>query len=119
MRRLPCGINPDSKPTGHGCEECLVAGGWWLNLRRCAECGHIGCCDSSPGRHAAKHAAETGHPIVASFEPLQGWFYNYVTGKVFRAVRLLSPRWHPEHQPVPGPEGRVPQNWESLLHDVA
>jgi Zn-finger in ubiquitin-hydrolases and other protein len=119
MKKLPRGINPNSQPTGNGCEECLTTDGWWLHLRRCAECGYIGCCDTSPGQHAAKHAAETGHPIVASFEPLQGWFYDYATGRVFRAVRLLSPRSRPEHQSAPGPEGKVPENWESLLHDVA
>jgi hypothetical protein len=62
--------------------------------------------------------AEFGHPVVASFEPLQGWFYDYEKRKVFRGYRLASPRSHPEGQPAPGPEGRVPRNWESLLHDV-
>jgi hypothetical protein len=49
------GINPDVPPSGQGCAECLAAGGWWLHLRRCAECGHVGCCDSSPSQHASKH----------------------------------------------------------------
>jgi hypothetical protein len=119
MRKLPQGINPQSKASAIGCEECIASGGWWLHLRRCAECGHIGCCNSSPGQHAAKHAAKSNHPIVASFEPLQGWFYDYETGRVFRAIKLLSPRSHPENQPAPGPEGKVPENWESLLHDIA
>ena len=119
MRRLPRGVNLESKPNAEGCEECLATGGWWLHLRRCAECGHIGCCDSSPSQHAQKHAIETGHPIVASFEPLQGWFYDYEKQKVFRGIRLLSPRSRPEDQPAPGPAGKVPENWESLLNDVA
>jgi hypothetical protein len=119
MKKLPRGINLLSTPTGVGCEECLATGGWWLHLRRCAECGHIGCCDSSPGGHAAKHALDTGHPIVASFEPLQGWFYDYERRRVFRGIKLLPPRSHPENQPAPGPEGKVPENWQSLLHDVA
>ncbi|HEV3277811.1 MAG TPA: UBP-type zinc finger domain-containing protein [Terriglobia bacterium] len=113
------GINPDSKPIGSGCGACLKAGGWWLHLRRCAQCGYIGCCDSSPGQHAARHASLAGHPIVASFEPLQSWFYDYENRKVIRGPRLASPRWHPETQPAPGPEGKVPPNWESLLHEVA
>jgi hypothetical protein len=113
------GINPDCKPIGSGCEACLKAGGWWLHLRRCAQCGYIGCCDSSPGQHAARHASLTGHPIVASFEPLQNWFYDYEHRRVIRGPRLASPRWHPETQPAPGPEGKVPPNWESLLHEVA
>jgi hypothetical protein len=112
------GINPNSKPTATGCQECLATGGWWLHLRRCAECGYIGCCDSSPGQHAEKHAFLTGHPIVASFEPLQSWFYDYSKGRVVRGMRLLPPRSHPADQPVPGPEGRVPADWESLLHDI-
>jgi len=62
------GINPSAKPSGTGCVECLATGGWWLHLRRCAECGHIGCCDNSPSQHASKHNAATGHPIVTSFE---------------------------------------------------
>jgi hypothetical protein len=116
--KLPRGINLNSRPSGVGCEECLARAGWWLHLRRCAECGHIGCCDSSPGQHAARHAAETGHPIVASFEPLQGWFYDYEKQKVFRGIRLLPPRSHPQDQPSPGPAGKVPTEWESLLRDL-
>ncbi len=63
------GINPAVTPSGTGCVECLASGRWWLHLRRCAECGHIGCCDSSPNQHASKHNAATGHPIITSFEP--------------------------------------------------
>ena len=101
MRKLPRGINLTSKPTGVGCEECLATAGWWLHLRRCAECGRIGCCDISPSQHALIHAAETGHPVVASFEPLQGWFYDYEKRKVlgyqtsiaaFPSARPTSPR---------------------------
>jgi Zn-finger in ubiquitin-hydrolases and other protein. len=51
------GINPAAEPSGTGCVECLALGGWWFHLRRCAECGHIGCCDSSPNQHASKHYA--------------------------------------------------------------
>src|SRR5581483_3535138 len=62
MKKAARGINPASKPSGDGCLECLAsAGGWWFHLRRCAECGHIGCCDSSPSQHASKHAATMGH----------------------------------------------------------
>ncbi|MGA8312239.1 MAG: UBP-type zinc finger domain-containing protein, partial [Terriglobales bacterium] len=78
MRKSLRGINPDSKPSGDGCVECLASPqGWWFHLRRCAECGHIGCCDSSPSQHASKHAATTGHPIIASFEPGEDWFFDY------------------------------------------
>ncbi len=66
------GIDPSAEPSGPGCKECMAAGGWWFHLRRCAECGHIGCCDSSPGQHALKHYEETGHPVIRSFEPASG-----------------------------------------------
>jgi uncharacterized UBP type Zn finger protein len=56
-----------------GCEECLKAGGWWVHLRMCETCGHIGCCDSSPGRHATEHADTTDHPILRSIEPGEDW----------------------------------------------
>jgi hypothetical protein len=111
------GINPASIPSGDGCEECLAsAKGWWLHLRRCTECGHIGCCDSSPNQHASKHAAETGHPIITSFEPGENWFYDYEKQDEIQGIELLPPYAHPDSQPVPGPIGRVPSNWESLTN---
>ena len=64
-------IDLDAKPNTSGCEECLREGGWWVRLRMCATCGHVGCCDSSPSRHARKHWQEAGHPIMQSFEPGQ------------------------------------------------
>ncbi|HEY6344348.1 MAG TPA: UBP-type zinc finger domain-containing protein [Bryobacteraceae bacterium] len=110
------GIDPDVPPSGEGCAECLAAGGWWLHLRRCAECGHIGCCDSSPSQHASKHFHATGHPIAASFEPRETWFYDYRTRKMIPGPQLAEPRWRPEDQPAPGPAGKVPRDWESRLH---
>jgi hypothetical protein len=114
-QKMP-GINPGAKPSGEGCVECLASGGWWLHLRRCAECGHIGCCDSSPAQHASKHAASTGHPVVTSFEPGEDWFYDYTTDQMIQGAKLAPPRSHPESQPVPGPAGRVPHNWQNLLN---
>jgi len=111
------GVNPAAKPSGEGCVECLASAGWWLHLRRCAECGHIGCCDSSPNQHASKHAAMTGHSVIASFEPGEDWFYDYDRDEMLQGTELAPPRSHPEDQPVPGPAGRVPHNWQSLLHD--
>ncbi len=117
MKKDRRGINSASKPSGSGCVECLASPkGWWLHLRRCAECGHIGCCDSSPSQHASKHAAATGHPIIMSFEPGEDWFYDYETQGMVKGMELIPPHSHPEDQPVPGPSGRVPPNWESLLH---
>ena len=64
--------------TREGCEDCLAIGGRWVHLRLCLECGHVACCDSSPNRHATKHAAEADHPIVQSFEPGESWRWCYV-----------------------------------------
>jgi hypothetical protein len=117
MKKDQRGINPASKPSGDGCVECLASPkGWWFHLRRCSKCGHIGCCDSSPSQHASKHAATTGHPIIASFEPGEDWFYDYEKRGMIKGVELLPPHSRPEDQPSPGPAGRVPANWESLLH---
>ena len=77
------GINLLAKPSGTGCVECLANGGWWLHLRRCAECGHIGCCDTSPNQHAWKHNATDGHPVITSFEPGEEWYYDYSSGEFF------------------------------------
>ena len=66
-----------------GCEECLKSGGRWLHLRMCSTCGEIGCCDSSPNRHASKHVAAANHPIVSSMEPGEDWSYCYVDDAAF------------------------------------
>jgi uncharacterized UBP type Zn finger protein len=65
-------------PRTAGCEECLRMGSQWVHLRLCLACGHVGCCDSSPNRHATKHFHKTTHPIVASFEPGERWAWCYV-----------------------------------------
>jgi hypothetical protein len=110
------GINPQALPSGAGCEDCDRTGGWWLHLRRCAECGHIGCCDNSPEQHATAHAESSGHPIIQSFEPGEDWFWNYQTSSYTRGPALAQPEHHPINQPVPGPEGRVPSDWQDKLH---
>lgn len=69
--------------TPDGCEECLATGGRWVHLRECLTCGHIGCCDSSPNRHATRHHVESGHPIVASFEPGEQWAWCYPDQLIF------------------------------------
>jgi uncharacterized UBP type Zn finger protein len=66
-----------------GCEECLKTGDRWLHLRMCTACGKIGCCDSSPNRHASRHAAEAGHPIARSAEPGEDWSWCYVDEVAF------------------------------------
>jgi uncharacterized UBP type Zn finger protein len=70
-------VNP-VPPRTLGCEECLKLGTEWVHLRLCLSCGHVGCCDSSPGRHASKHAQHTSHPVIVSFEPGEEWAWCYV-----------------------------------------
>jgi uncharacterized UBP type Zn finger protein len=70
-------LAPVAPRTPQGCEECLKTGSPWVHLRLCLTCGHVGCCDSSPNRHATKHFHHAGHPIVASFEPGERWAWCY------------------------------------------
>jgi hypothetical protein len=71
-------VRPVSAQTPGGCEECLILGSTWVHLRLCLTCGHVGCCDSSPHRHARVHALAAGHPIVRSYEPGEDWRWCYV-----------------------------------------
>ncbi len=64
--------------TPGACEDCLAAGTRWMHLRMCRTCGKVGCCDSSPMRHARAHAAHSGHPIVRSLEPGENWSWCYI-----------------------------------------
>jgi hypothetical protein len=65
-------------PSAKGCEECLKTGSWWLHLRICRTCGHVGCCDQSPNKHATAHNHATAHPIIEGYDPPEGWGYCYV-----------------------------------------
>jgi hypothetical protein len=81
MNAVPCQhleSIKDVTPSADGCEECLKTGSWWVHLRLCLACGHVGCCDSSPNRHASKHAGVLGHPLVRSLEPGETWLWCYV-----------------------------------------
>ncbi len=64
-------------PRRQECEECVKTGDAWVHLRTCQECGVTLCCDSSPNRHASKHAGGTSHPVIASAEPGERWMYCY------------------------------------------
>ena len=66
-----------------GCEDCLAIGGRWLHLRACGTCGRVGCCDSSPNRHATRHAHAEGHPIVTSVAPGETWSYCSLDDAMF------------------------------------
>jgi hypothetical protein len=109
-------IDPEVPPSGTGCAECETTSGWWLHLRRCAACGHVGCCDSSPSQHASAHAAATGHRIAQSFEPGEDWFWDYGAEEFGSGPVLAPPTAHPAAQPAPGPAGRVPADWQRHLH---
>ncbi|MBO0731287.1 MAG: UBP-type zinc finger domain-containing protein [Acidimicrobiaceae bacterium] len=81
--------------SGDGCVECLQTGGRWVHLRRCASCGHIGCCDSSPGKHATAHFHGAGHPVIQSYEPGEDWFWCYVDELSFEQTGQAPSPSHP------------------------
>jgi uncharacterized UBP type Zn finger protein len=68
------GVTPSAQ---NGCEDCLKIGGRWVHLRICLTCGHVGCCESSPNKHALRHSQQTDHPIIQSFEPDEDWAWCY------------------------------------------
>ena len=70
-------------PSSDGCEDCLRIGGRWVHLRMCMSCGHVGCCDNSPNRHARAHFAASQHPIIESYEPGEDWWYCYLEDLAF------------------------------------
>jgi hypothetical protein len=114
------GIDPTVPPSGTGCADCLAGDGpgWWFHLRRCAQCGHVGCCDASPSQHATHHHEKSGHPVVQSFEPGEDWFWSYARRKMILVSEALAPPTHrPLDQPAPGPRGKVPADWKSRLND--
>ncbi len=76
----------------------------------------MGCCDNSPAQHATAHYRETDHPVMQSFEPGEEWFFDFRTGEFFDGPRLVEPDSHPLDQPVPGPAGKVPSDWQSKLN---
>ena len=87
----------DVVPSALGCEECLKTGDPWFHLRVCRTCGHVGCCDQSPGRHATKHFHATRHPIIEGYDPPEGWGWCYVEEVMFD----LSDRKTPHNGPIP------------------
>ena len=92
-------IKRDVAPrTPDGCEECLAVGGRWLHLRMCMTCGHIGCCDSSPGKHASAHARSAEHPIIRSIQPGEDWSWCFVD-----ELAMRIPEIHGEPQIPPSP----------------
>ena len=81
-------IRPVAPRTPQGCEECLKTGMRWVHLRLCMTCGHAGCCDNSPGKHATAHFHSSGHPIIKSFEPGEDWAWCYVDDLVIEPAPI-------------------------------
>ena len=83
-------------PGSLGCAECLKIGQAWLHLRLCRACGHVGCCDQSPGKHATGHFRLTGHPIIEGYDPPEGWGWCYVD-----EAFIDLPNQTPQRGPIP------------------
>jgi uncharacterized UBP type Zn finger protein len=84
-------------PSSDGCQDCLARGDAWVQLRLCMTCGHVGCCDSSPNRHATRHFRETQHPVIKAFEPGQDWAWCYVDEEMAESIAAFpieSPTQH-------------------------
>ena len=71
-------VNFEVRPTGDVCQGCVEAGQRWVELRQCLVCGHVGCCDSSPNRHARAHFHATHHPVIQSAERGEDWRWCYI-----------------------------------------
>ena len=98
--KIPCSHLDEIRdvvPSALGCEECLKIGSRWVHLRLCRVCGHVGCCDDSPHRHARKHFHATKHPIIEGYDPPEGWGYCYIDDVTFS----LGDRTTPQRGPIP------------------
>lgn len=86
----------DVSPSARGCEECLKIGSWWVHLRICRSCGHVGCCDQSPNRHATAYFHASAHPIVEAYDPPEGWGWCYLD-----EIVIDLPDTTPQLGPIP------------------
>jgi Zn-finger in ubiquitin-hydrolases and other protein len=88
-------VDPD--PDSWGCVDCLAEGRRdWMHLRVCQSCGHVGCCDNSPGRHATAHYhATTTHPVIRSYEPGEDWYWCYVDDVAYELPEKPPAPSHP------------------------
>jgi uncharacterized UBP type Zn finger protein len=87
-------------PAVEGCEECLKSGSPWFHLRICLECGKVGCCDSSPNRHASAHAQQAAHPLIRSLQPGEDWSFCFVDD-----LAMVIPQVRGETRIPPSPMG--------------
>jgi hypothetical protein len=94
------------RPSGPGCQECLERGDGWVHLRLCLTCGHVGCCDDSPNKHATKHAHRTKHPVIRSYEPGETWAWCYDDELAIADLAALPGEAAPRH--FDPPEERRP-----------
>ncbi len=96
---IPCahvaGAVLDVRPSSTGCEDCLRIGSRWVHLRLCMTCGHVGCCDSSPNRHATAHWLASTHPLVRSYEPGESWWWCYPDELSFEVAGAPRAPSHP------------------------
>ncbi|MCE9578046.1 MAG: UBP-type zinc finger domain-containing protein [Deltaproteobacteria bacterium] len=88
-------------PSALGCVDCLAIGARWVHLRLCLTCGHVGCCDSSPNRHASKHARARSHPVIRSFEPGEAWAYCYPDDASLDELAAFAGEAPPVHYHAP------------------
>ena len=109
MTDAPCphlaeaaGRTHPARPSAHGCEDCLASGGAWVHLRLCLACGHVGCCDNSPNRHATHHHHTSRHPVIRSYEPGEDWAYCYVDESFADRVPAMPGEAAPRHYAPPG-----------------
>ncbi|TPK75293.1 UBP-type zinc finger domain-containing protein [Mesorhizobium sp. B2-4-17] len=86
----------DVVPSARGCEECLKMGSPWVHLRLCRICGHVGCCDDSPLRHARAHFEQSGHPVIEGYDPPEGWGWCYIDQE-----EVILPDQTPQRRPIP------------------
>ena len=101
LRKLERKRTSPVEPSDHGCKECLEAGDTWVHLRLCMTCGHVGCCDDSPNRHATRHYQQTEHPVIKSFEPLENWAWCFPDEEMTENVAPLPGETPPEHYAPP------------------
>jgi thioredoxin reductase (NADPH) len=97
LKKLTDPARQPVKPSGHGCKECLESGAWWVQLRLCLTCGHVGCCDSSPNKHATAHFHQTKHPAIKPFEPGEDWAWCYPDNAGMEGFAGLPGETPPRH----------------------
>ncbi len=102
LKMFATGDREPVNPGSMGCKECLEEGDAWVHLRLCMSCGHVGCCDSSPNRHATRHYHATKHPVIKSFEPGESWAWCFVHEEMVEAIPTFAVESAPRHYDAPG-----------------